>query len=105
MQAFNQIEFYFQDNNICTYKFTARQQLFEGNQVQKFAISAVVEAECYSGKSVNLILIMSLSHALGLSLSFYFAVGTFKGLQATEYCLTVTDMAISGSPFDSDGIK
>ena len=42
--------FFFQDTNVCTYRFTATQQFFQGDLLQNYTLSAAVRVDCYSGK-------------------------------------------------------
>ena len=39
-----------QDNNICTYNFAGDHQFFQGDQLQKLTLSAVVKVNIHSGE-------------------------------------------------------
>ena len=40
---------FFQDTDVCTYRFTATQQFFQGDLLQNYTLSAAVRVDCYSG--------------------------------------------------------
>ena len=42
--------YFFQDTNVCTYRFTATQQFFRGDLLQNYTLSAAIRVDCYSGK-------------------------------------------------------
>ena len=93
-----------QDNSICTYNFAADQQFFQGDQLQNFTLSAVVKVDCHSGENLrgNEFIV----HVCRIASDFFceFAVGTFRRYVATEYCMSVADVTISGLHFDDETI-
>ena len=41
---------FIQDSSICTYRFTATQQFFQGDSLQNYTLSAMVRVDCNSGE-------------------------------------------------------
>ena len=41
---------FLQDTNVCTYRFTASHQFFQGDLLQDYTLSALIRTHCYSGK-------------------------------------------------------
>ena len=41
---------FFQDSSVCTYRFTATQQFFQGDSLQNYTLSAMVRVDCDSGE-------------------------------------------------------
>ena len=50
MDLYNIFVLFFQDTDVCTYRFAATQQFFRGDLLQNYTLSAAVRVDCYSGK-------------------------------------------------------
>ena len=62
---------FLQDTNVCTYRFTASHQFFQGDLLQDYTLSALIRTHCYSGKK-NISMLFFFSFVVFICFCFYF---------------------------------